>query len=313
MKKYTYLLLVTFLLNGVTSCQNEKNLPDSILNSLHQFETSMNRSYSISEQRTYEHINYLKFNMANFPEKVIHLHDSALVAVKETMIFVEFIEQLQKNLETNTGGRLKNGHLANGNEMKYHHRVLFDEGKAAELQQRINDLRFKFMSLLDSSDHRNFKTELYAINVPESKQSWGDITFRNTPLVAAMAVLSKIKNDAKDTENRVLGILAQNVPFRTCGFSFTSQAMVLPKSNVVKLGEEYEADIFVFSYGEEINPVFVNGQQVGVINGMGKYRVKPTREGVVTYKGEVIAYGPLGEKRSHPFEMSYEVVKPGSK
>ncbi|NNE55866.1 MAG: hypothetical protein HKN32_07595, partial [Flavobacteriales bacterium] len=143
-------------------------------------------------------------------------------------------------------------------------------------------------------------------------QSWEMYTFYDTPLAAVAAILSKLKNDVRSLEyNAVNGFFARidgdDIPIDTV------LAKVIPRSNFVVLGEQYEADIFLGAYSTTSQPQVYLGESeesLSVEDGMGKYSIRPTSEGEHSFQGRVTVLDKQGNPRDYEFASSYIVSKP---
>jgi gliding motility-associated protein GldM len=180
------------------------------------------------------------------------------------------------------------------------------------LKKKINDLKAKLTGLLDSSDRQTFTSDLEANDPTEGEEKWEEALFEHAPLAAVMAIMSKIQNDAKNSESDVLTKLARAITKSDQTFS-NLDPKIIPSSTYVMLGQEFTADIFLAAYDAKVdNPVFVNGSSIKVENGMGKYKDHPSREGEIKYSGKIQVKDPTGKLVDYPFEGRYFAFKPAA-
>lgn len=198
------------------------------------------------------------------------------------------------------------------------------KGMSHELKNKLISFKEKLYGFIDERDRQNvhlgINTEDPKHN--EANENWELYNFYHTPLAAVVTILSKFQNDVKKAESDVVEYLFRQVNIDDFVFD-TISAKVISPSNYVLLGEEYNADVFVAAYSKTKNPKVMVGDydmtkgsftgtsdSIYVEKGTGKYKVKPTHEGIYKYGGEVTLISPQGNKRIYPFESEYIVAKP---
>jgi len=146
--------------------------------------------------------------------------------------------------------------------------------------------------------------------------------FFHRPLVASISILSKLKNDVKNAESAVVDYLLKQNDTEIMKFD-TISAKVIPQSNYVLLGVNYKADVFIAAFSKTKKPEVLVGNyneagktfngtpdEVPVENGLGKYTVKASREGIVNYSGTIKIKSPKGKDVLFPFKSEYIVARP---
>ncbi len=147
------------------------------------------------------------------------------------------------------------------------------------LKTKMNELAKK-TSLLAGLVKDPFSTKSEKIEDKDGqKLNWSEVYFHSTPLAAVFAILSKIENDAKLLESEVCQALAESVS--AADFKFDAIIpVVAAKTGAVVTGQTYEADILLAAYNSKADmKVFVNGSNVPVEAGVGKYKVTPQSPG----------------------------------
>ncbi|MCB0401463.1 MAG: gliding motility protein GldM [Flavobacteriales bacterium] len=197
------------------------------------------------------------------------------------------------------------------------------KGWARELKLKINQYEQHLLSFIDekerSSTHLDLKTS--DVQTPEGKENWEMNNFYHTPLAATVTLLSKLKTDVKNAEFEVVNKLFQSV--RKNDFTFDTIApRVITPSNYVMLGQNYDADIFVAAFSKTQDPEILIGKldengnlvevydTVHVKDGMGKYSIAPSAEGMHEYEGIIKVTSPSGVKKKYPFHSSFIAAKP---
>lgn len=199
-------------------------------------------------------------------------------------------------------------------------RLLVDEGKGAELKAKIQEMRGKFLELIDEEDRPAFEQEMALVIDDETWRhgkkkknlSWESFNFRQMPLAATLPIFSKFKNDAKSTEAAVLNYLMGKVGGEDVVFDKYTVVSAPKKSYVIK-GETYETEIFLSAAtGGSSNTgisVRVNGSPVSVDSeGVAKWSAPASGVGIKRYTADITVTNPVtGEANNYKKEFEFEV------
>ena len=187
------------------------------------------------------------------------------------------------------------------------------------LKEQINKVRAEFVSLFENLEgydeariaemQRTFSlaAEDDAKHPEVAKRKWEYATFNNVPLGAALAILTKIQNDLRNTEAEVVTQLTQKLNDGAPPITGLL-AMVKPQSSTVPIGGEYTADIFLGAQAGAINPeIFVDGKKVPQEGATGKFKVPVSNQGTVSKDVEIKLMDPkTGKVKSYKTKLEYE-------
>lgn len=197
-------------------------------------------------------------------------------------------------------------------------------GKSRELKNKLQAYKKMLDEYILPADRKKVEINLDTQDPPPNDENanWEVYNFSERPLVACITLLSKFKNDIKTAESNVVDYLLKQVDKGSLKFD-TVAAKVIPQSNYVLLGEEYKADVFLAAFNKTRNPeirignfdektkAFIGSSDaLNVERGLGKYNVKTTREGMMSYAGSIKVVAPSGEEMMFPFKSDYIVAKP---
>jgi gliding motility-associated protein GldM len=197
--------------------------------------------------------------------------------------------------------------------------------KAEELKNKINAFKKNIVNILDKSDRPKYTTrlnELFNTNDPtkesneemwnEGKRTWEMLNFYHTPIVATVALLTKIQSDVKNAESELISHLLSSIDAETFKFDALAPKVIAPSSYMIE-GQEYTADIFLAAMSSTSNPeITVSGSPLEVTGGVGTYRVRASGTGEKKYGGIIRVKKPDNTFEEFPFESSYIVAKPSS-
>jgi gliding motility-associated protein GldM len=204
---------------------------------------------------------------------------------------------------------------------------------ANELKGVIDSFRDRLISVVEPGKgasiinalQKNFDTET-KLRISESEfQPWQLANFSHIPLAAVVTNLTKIQTDIRNAESDVVKYLFAEVD--ASDFKFDTLAAKVIAPNLVFLGDDYSAEIFVAAFSTTQNPAVHIGSKVDTVankiigsvdstsvkvdRGVGVYTVKATGEGLKEYAGVVKVKTPSGVVNSYPFKSEYMVMKSG--
>lgn len=212
-----------------------------------------------------------------------------------------------------------------------------NNGKAYSLRAALEDYRTYLIETIDGKSPTAEESILSSLNTDDFKQKDGAVdeweyhNFHTLPLVAVVAVLSKIQNDVKNAEAEAINFLYTMIDVGAFKFNKLVPT-VIAKSNYVQQGSEYSAEVFIAATDTtqkptilvgEIDSTLVDGimqysmknanpEQIPIDNrGRGIYSITPTRLGNEKWGGLIQMISPSdGSTVSYPFQAEYQVAPP---
>lgn len=190
--------------------------------------------------------------------------------------------------------------------------------KASELKEKIEVFKKAMLANLDQSDRPKFTTrlnELFNTNDPapdkveDNKRTWEMATFYHNPVVASVALLTKVQTDVKNAESEVVNHLLSSINVDLFKVDKLEPRIIAPTSYVI-IGQEYTADVFLAAMNSTSNPeVLVGGRALAVEAGVGKYSVRPSTPGEQKWGGVIRVKKPDNTFEEHKFEGTYIAAK----
>jgi gliding motility-associated protein GldM len=207
--------------------------------------------------------------------------------------------------------------------------------KATQLREKINGFRDVLVSMTNP-DHigvrQSLETNLDTSNPPVKEgvtKTWEEQQFYYMPLVAAITMLSKMQADVRNAESEIITYLLNQVDAGSFMFN-ALEATVIPRSNYVFRGNEFEASVFIAAFDTTQAPEILIGQfetyqvedgsfdyrmtgradTLKVEQGKGIYRIRPTTTGYHNWGGLIRLRAPDGSFISRPFLDQYQVAEP---
>jgi gliding motility-associated protein GldM len=192
-----------------------------------------------------------------------------------------------------------------------------EKGKANTLKALVNDYREFLISTLDGNNPSAEEALRKSLNVDDGHDpdgqpsSWENLTFQTMPLVAVETILSKMQVDVRNGETEVLNYLYSQID--AASFKVNRlRPIVIPTSNYVTLGNDYEAAVFISAADTtQLPTVTVNGATLPNDEaGRGIYKVRASSIGPKKWGGIISMKAPDGSTKTYPFEASYNVGEP---
>lgn len=187
-------------------------------------------------------------------------------------------------------------------------------GKSREMKDKINKFKQEMLQLVDPASRNNIKLGLDTdgpfYDADGKRQNWEMHNFYHTILAANVTIMNKLIAEVQSAELDVISHLYASVSAEDFKFDKVG-AKVVPKSQYVFLGENYEAEIFVAAYDTKQNPeVLIGGRSIAGKDGVALYQAAASSEGLKTYEGVVHISSPAGETMSYAFKSEYIVAPP---
>lgn len=184
--------------------------------------------------------------------------------------------------------------------------------RAYELREMIAGFKHKIDSILEIN---NLSAPIgLDVEGPFYRQdveiSWQQQMFDRVISVAVATNLSRLITEIRNAEFDVISLLYGAITADDFKFD-RIEARIVPNSQIVLLGDNYEADIFVAAVDTRQTPeVFVGGRPVPISEGIGRLRIPASSEGPQTIRGVIRVTSPTGYPQEYPFAANYMVQRP---
>ncbi|MCX6330736.1 MAG: gliding motility protein GldM [Bacteroidia bacterium] len=269
-------------------------------------------------------------SFATTPVKTGPYYKKALYVKQRADETYEFIQDLKIMMIKEADG--KNPPAIRGREIIIDSLVKYDEnnipsqilvgdnedGKGYELMHILNDFRDSLIYMIVQGENPVIEASLKkTLNFEPGPsedgaiEPWPNYTFQLMPLVGANALLTKVQVDVRNAETEVINWLYTQIDKSNFKVNKLA-AVVLPNSNTVALGTNYEASVVLAGIDTLQRPVITVGQTPLELDdaGRGIYSVKATTLGIKPWNGIISLPSPDGKTtREIPFHSEYQVVE----
>ncbi|HZY25247.1 MAG TPA: hypothetical protein VFE71_05435, partial [Bacteroidales bacterium] len=139
-----------------------------------------------------------------------------------------------------------------------------ENGKANDLKALLSEYRQFLIGILDGKNPTTeaaLKTSLKTEdgkNADGETERWENLNFQTLPLVAVICILSEYQVNVRNAETEVLNYLYSQIDASSFKFNKLTP-IVIPTSNYVTLGSEYEAKVFISATDTTQSPIITVG------------------------------------------------------
>lgn len=243
---------------------------------------------------------------------------------KETADVIARIDGLKQRIIAEAGGGLdETGRVKNLSEEEKVAQIMVGgnhNGEAYTLKKKLDDYiagLSKYSPTKYTSLAMNAKDDPISSRSPEQRnKDFGELNFAQTPVPAALAVLSQRQTDVRRIEGEVLDLLASKVGAQDVKFDKVIAKLSMD-SKVVVAGTKFKAEMFLSASSSGYQPrMSLNGGPVRVVDGTGL--IEFTAQGGAydknglakrTLTGNISYDSPSGPK-TVPLTAEYFVAKP---
>ncbi|WP_187262176.1 type IX secretion system motor protein PorM/GldM [Pontibacter beigongshangensis] len=241
---------------------------------------------------------------------------------EKTSDLITYIRGLRTELVAKTGGENEEGHYVNPESNEVVNITMIGgkkNGAAYELKNRLDEYA-KFMRQYNENMPNlamsGSEDPVASRDRAQRNKDFAQLNFEETPMVAALAVLSQKESEVLKYEADALSTLAQKVGADIIKFEKIF-AMARAESKTVAAGTKYKAEMFIAASSDAITPrMTFQGKPVNVVDGKGIIEFTAAASNYdadgnskQTWKGQVII-DKGGESETLNVEEEYVVAKP---
>jgi len=252
-------------------------------------------------------------------DRAMPLREQAISVKAEADKMMSYLDGLTKIIIDKSGGYEdgRNGkkELKGLDNIDVSTKYFVDEKHGAELRKKLEDYKSFLVGQVKDPGTKTAMQANMPIQLGDPEKSdenptgdWSFGTFHNIPVVATIAMISKFKNDVKNSESMVVEHLLSQVDAEVLKFDQV-KAIATPKTSYALAGQEIEATIILAAY----NKTMVTNMGPGVVvkDGVGTMKFQAAGVGQQTRKGAITV--PInGQMQSFPYEFNYMVGTAGA-
>lgn len=304
------------------------NVSAEILDAFAKIEKGLEKTIVITNNNNESTLEMFEDAVTTMGEKARPWQIKAKDTRVKTMEVVDFIRDIKLELIRAADGKETKG--VKGNEVvpdsidakddrETVHNVLLgvgSDGRAYELLEKLEV--YKTYLVEQVSDAANLKTVINGLldfSYPTKGidiRDWQTFTFDETPLISAVALLSKMQIDVLNCESAILEYLRNQIGKESLKISDIQAAVSNPNGVILK-GAQGEAEVFLAAVDKDINAmVYYGGTKRPLKDGKHTIPFSGTSIGPNTVSGYIEYTDGVGEVQKRKFAFDYTVVEPSS-
>jgi gliding motility-associated protein GldM len=304
------------------------NVSAEIVDAFAKIERGLDQTITITDIKNNNTLNLFEDAVTELGQKAIEWRDKAKITRNKTKEIENYIQGLKVEMigiadgsQTTAvkDGKIYVDSIKKMDDLNVANQVLLgvsDNGKAYDLHAKVLEYRDFLLNdiVKDNPDIKSFITNLLDFKVPKKGltdvRDWETFTFNSTPLISAIALLSKIQVDILNCESYVLDYLKSRIGKDDLKISNVEAAVSNPNGMIVK-GSSGEAEVFLVAFDESIQAeAHVGGRTIPMKGGRAKIPFSGSNIGPSTIAGDITYRNASGTTERRNFKFEYHVIEP---
>lgn len=290
------------------------NISSDVLNGFSLVEDSLSRSTANATLQNEAVYREFEASDAANHEKVGIWYEKALNVKQMSDSLYSFADELKLLIAQEADGRDADvENIRNKEDLEAATQIMLSpsKGRGKELYDAINSYREQILTMVTDGTQREIISNNFSTELPQKAdalgKNWQEYNYENTPVVAAITLLTKLQNDIRYAEGEVLHTLINNIDVGDLRVN-KLDAYVIPTSQNVVQGNPFSARIIMAAVDSTARPaIFIGGEQIESEDGW--YQIATPRTGEFSLDGYMELQSGNGTIRRE-FSQKYSVVSP---
>ena len=293
------------------------NVSSDVLEGFSLVDEGLNRTKTNSTTQNEAIYQQLKDAMKQNPEKTRQWYEKAQQVRKMSDSLYIFAENLKWEIVREADGSdadINNIEGRDNLEAATHVMLASGVGKGGQLKKAIETYREGITAMLNDEGQKKIIRSNLSTDVPKKAKlqgkNWQEYMFENTPVAAAVTLLTKLQTDVRHAEGEMLHQLVANIDVKDVRVN-EIQALVIPSAQTVVRGGKFSAQIIMAAVDTTQRPeIYVGNTLLKSEN--GRYETICGSTGDFTLKGYLVMRNGNGETIRREFSQPYTVVEPSA-
>jgi gliding motility-associated protein GldM len=304
------------------------NVSAEIVDAFAKIERGLDQTVVITNIKNDNTLKFFESAVAELGQKAVEWRDKAKITRDKTKELKDYIQDLKIELIKVADGSespaVRDGiiyvdSLGKMDDLNVANQILLgvnNNGKAYDLHEKVVEYRDFILNNIVGNDKElgSFINDLLNFSNPKKGvtdvRDWETFTFNSTPLISAIALLSKIQVDVLNCESYVLEYLRMRIGKDDLKISNVEAAVSNPNGMIMK-GSSGEAEVFLVAFDESIQAeAHVGGRTIPMRGGKAKIPFSGSNIGPSAVAGYISYRNASGESEKRNFKFEYYVVEP---
>ena len=293
------------------------NVSSDVLEGFKLVDEGLNRSKENSTVQNEAIYKELEEAMKQNPEKTRQWYEKAQQVRKMSDSLYTLAESLKWEIVREADGKDADLNDIKGRdnlEAATHVMLAPSIGKGGKLKQAIESYRDGITSMINDEKQKKIIRSNLTTEVPKKAKlqgkNWQEYMFENTPVAAAVTLLTKLQTDVRHAEGEMLHQLVANIDVKDVRVNQIN-AYVIPNAQTVVRGGRFSAQIIMAAVDSTQRPeIYVGNTLLKSEN--GRYETICNATGDFTLRGYLVMKNGNGETIRREFAQPYTVVEPSA-
>ena len=293
------------------------NVSSDVLIGFSLVDEGLNRSKENSAAQNDAIYKELEAAMKQNPEKTRQWYEKAQQVRKMSDSLYTFAEDLKWEIARQADGKDADLNDIKGRdnlEAATHVMLAPGIGKGGKLKKAIEAYREDITAMINNDNQKRIIQSNLTTDVPQKAKlmgkNWQEHLFENTPVAAAITLLTKLQTDVRQAEGEMLHQLVANIDVKDVRVNQIN-AYVIPYSQTVVRGGKFSAQIIMAAVDSTQRPEIYVGNTL-LKSDNGRYETICNSTGDFTLRGHLVMKNGNGEVIRREFEQPYTVVEPSA-
>lgn len=292
------------------------NVSSDVLNGFSLVDESLNRSTANSTIQNRSLYDDFAYYMEKNPEKVKEWYEKAQHVKRISDSLYNYVDELKLRIVREADGKNADvENISNKEDLEAASYVMLAPrmGQGKNLYNNINLYKNEILTMISDSLQKKIIRDNLSTEVPTKSlgKNWQEYTFENTPVAAAVTLLTKLQNDIRYAEGEVLHTLVKNIDVGDLRVNQVN-AYVIPNSQNIVKGGKFSAHIILAAVDTTQRPsIYINDKLFPADNN-GYYETVCNSTGEFTLNGYLQLDQGNGEIIKRDFTQKYTVVEPSA-
>ena len=293
------------------------NVSSDVLIGFSLVDEGLNRSKENSAAQNDAIYKELEAAMKQNPEKTRQWYEKAQQVRKKSDSLYTFAEDRKWEIARQADGKDADLNDIKGRdnlEAATHVMLAPGIGKGGKLKKAIEAYREDITAMINNDNQKRIIQSNLTTDVPQKAKlmgkNWQEHLFENTPVAAAITLLTKLQTDVRQAEGEMLHQLVANIDVKDVRVNQIN-AYVIPNSQTVVRGGKFSAQIIMAAVDSTQRPEIYVGNTL-LKSDNGRYETICNSTGDFTLRGHLVMKNGNGEVIRREFEQPYTVVEPSA-
>ncbi|MDR0536617.1 MAG: gliding motility protein GldM [Tannerellaceae bacterium] len=288
------------------------NVSSEVLDGFVLVEDSLRNTIDNSQQRNEIVNKELEAYYNSNPDKVKEWYEKGIQVGKESEKVFNYIQELKERIARTADGQAANvNDIVHKDDLEAASRVMLApiNGEGVKLREAIVTYRTLMAGMVQDTTKKQVIRESLSTHSRLQGRNWEESLFENMPVAAAVTLLTKLQSDVRYVQGEVMSNLLNSVDVKDYRVN-KLEAQIVPKSQIVMQGSNYEANIVLSAVDTTKRPeIWVNGVQMKSTDS-GRFVTRTSATGTFPLNVSIKMPGSDGIVQNYNASTNYFVTAP---